>query len=215
VSSRSVVSIAPITATQFALEHELRSLFGTREISDLQRIPIAAVAGFMSAFVSTPPDLLIVQQQRRKTSLKTIYRNAIQTKGLRGLYTGFTGCAMRESIYASAIFGVTPLLKKTFSEANLSFSQGSSSLLASTFAGIAAAVLSHPFDTIKTCQQGDLNEPKKYQRFLQTAQQIYREEGSSFRVFFRGLTPRTFRMIGSVFIVSECSAKLKPYFVEG
>lgn len=68
----------------------------------------------------------------------------------------------------------------------------------SSLGGVIAATLSHPFDTIKTCQQGDI-ERKTYGTLKETTQTLYEQGGA--RRFFSGWAWRTSRMICAIFII--------------
>ena len=70
-----------------------------------------------------------------------------------------------------------------------------------SLAGIFAATLSHPLDTIKTCVQGDL-EQKEYKSIGQTVRTLQAEGGPS--RFFKGWGWRTARMICALFIIGRC-----------
>jgi hypothetical protein len=58
---------------------------------------------------------------------------------------------------------------------------------AALLGGLFACYLTHPFDTIKTCMQGDI-ERVKFKGFLQTAGVVNAESG--FTGFYRGATFR-------------------------
>jgi Mitochondrial carrier protein len=53
---------------------------------------VAAAAGGTSALVSTPAELLMIQQQRTGDSLAGAARRVVNKYGLRGLYRGFVSC---------------------------------------------------------------------------------------------------------------------------
>jgi Mitochondrial carrier protein len=69
---------------------------------------------------------------------------------------------------------------------------------AALLGGFFACYLTHPFDTIKTCMQGDI-ERTVYGTFTQTAQKIWAQ--SSLPGFYRGATFRYGRMVCAVFIM--------------
>lgn len=59
------------------------------ELTQLNRVAVAAVAGGTSALVSTPAELLMIQQQRSGDSLPGAARRVVNTYGIRRLYRGF------------------------------------------------------------------------------------------------------------------------------
>jgi hypothetical protein len=69
-----------------------------------------------------------------------------------------------------------------------------------SIAGVIAASLSHPFDTIKTVVQGDVDS--KTYKGPGHAYKLLLEEGGPAR-FFSGWAWRTSRMIGALFIIGE------------
>lgn len=103
-------------------------------------------------------------------------------------------------------------------------------------AGVIAATLSHPLDTIKTCMQGDIEQaeyessPKclpvwhlasplthplhpptfctRYKSLTATARSLLAQGG--YKRFFDGWSWRTGRMICAVFIMNECKVRLAP-----
>jgi len=65
--------------------------------------------------------------------------------------------------------------------------------------------LTHPFDTIKTCMQGDI-EREVYGSFTQTAKKIMGDSGPT--GFYRGATFRYGRMVCAVFIMDLMKEKM-------
>jgi len=75
--------------------------------------------------------------------------------------------------------------------------------------GVIVASLSHPMDTIKTCQQGDVTQ-KTYRGVVHAAQTLLKESGP--RAFFRGWAWRTGRMVFQCFLFDACKNHLSPVF---
>lgn len=76
---------------------------------------------------------------------------------------------------------------------------------AALLGGLFACYLTHPFDTIKTCMQGDI-ERSIYGTFTQTAKLIWSE--SKVFGFYRGATFRYGRMVCAVFIMDYLREKV-------
>ncbi|KAL3905290.1 MAG: hypothetical protein SGILL_009737 [Bacillariaceae sp.] len=76
---------------------------------------------------------------------------------------------------------------------------------AALLGGLCACYLTHPFDTIKTCMQGDI-EREVYGNFLQTAKKIGSDSGLP--GFYRGATFRYGRMIFAVGIMDLMREKM-------
>jgi solute carrier family 25 carnitine/acylcarnitine transporter 20/29 len=102
--------------------------------------------------------------------------------------------------------GLTPFLSRLFVE-NYKMNDFSSKIIASTIAGLIAAPLSHPLDTMKTSMQGDVSQAK-YTTMSDTYQKLLKEGGK--RRFFNGLSFRTFRTIAGTFIINESKLRLAP-----
>lgn len=73
--------------------------------------------------------------------------------------------------------------------------------------GIVVASLSHPADTIKTCQQGDL-AGTLYTSVGHTARALYRQGG--ILRFFSGWQWRTARTILELFLIDNVKEHLAP-----
>ena len=85
--------------------------------------------------------------------------------------------------------------------------EGTSKFAGAVGAGVIAATLSHPLDTIKTCMQGDI-ERKTYTDFVGTARTLYAAEG--YGAFFKGWSFRTTRMICAIWIIGQCKNVFAP-----
>ncbi len=213
----NAASIAPITGIQFAGTGIGRNLLAARHaasssgdaLSNGEKVAAACFGGALSACVSAPAELVMIQQQKRGSSLVAEFVNVARQGPLR-LYKGFIATAIREGIYTGGYLGLAPVLRAEF-EART----GGPSVLAfassGIIAGVVAASASQWADTIKTIQQADIPHPgdpheaadvgKRYRNFFHTAQKVYRER-QSIRFFFSGLVPRGIRTVGAVFILN-------------
>jgi len=200
-------SIAPITAVQFVVNGSLSSFLSNndkRPLTDIERLTVAAIAGAASALVSTPAELFMIQQQRSGNSLMKTGSSILKSHGLFTFYKGLIPTAIRESLFTCGYLGLGPVIKEqlienvpnTFKDYPIA-----ASFLGSIVAGLLAAALTQPADTVKTRLQADVNPPEKtvYKTPLQAARLIWQKE--SFATFFSGLVPRGLRMIGAVFIL--------------
>ena len=59
------------------------------ELGQLDRVAVAATAGGTSALISSPAELIMIQQQRTGESLGSAARRVVSAYGVRGLYRGF------------------------------------------------------------------------------------------------------------------------------
>ena len=85
-------SIAPITAVQFGAnrfyEVTLKSITG-KDSNQAGQVAVAVAAGSTSSLISTPAELIMIQQGRNQRALMTEARSYIGRHGLTALYRGF------------------------------------------------------------------------------------------------------------------------------
>ena len=85
-------SIAPITAVQFGAnrfyELTLRKLTG-KDPNQASQVALAVAAGSTSSLISTPAELIMIQQGRNQRPLMAEARSYIGKHGLTALYRGF------------------------------------------------------------------------------------------------------------------------------
>jgi len=199
-------SIAPITAVQFAVNGTLSSILsenGKRALTEQERLLAAAIAGAASAFVSTPAELLMIQQQKTGKSLLLTAGEVKKNFGLRIFYKGLLPTAIRESLFTCGYLGLGPVIKEQLMKKMpevFGDQPVGAALLGSIIAGLMAAALTQPADTIKTRMQADVRKDLTvYKKPLQSAKLIIEKEGG--KTLFSGLVPRGLRMIGAVFIL--------------
>ncbi|EFJ42250.1 hypothetical protein VOLCADRAFT_97694 [Volvox carteri f. nagariensis] len=172
----NVVSMAPITASQFGTNRLMQTLVLKKSENDLtgvERFGSAAVAGAVSAFIASPSELIIIQQQ-------------IPAIG-------------REMLYAAGYLGLFPIIKKSLDE-RMPGSPGLSLMVAGVTGGVFAAACSHPFDTSKTRMQAFMYSKPEYRNLRRTFATIYKEGGLLH--FWKGLSPRMLRIICATFILN-------------
>ncbi len=112
----------------------------------------------------------------------------------------------RESIFTAGYLGFGPALIRTLHE-TYGFTETQAKVGGAVPAGILAAALSHPMDTIKTCMQGDMDR-KVYGGVMDTARRLHQEGGVA--RFFNGGGWRTLRVTCGFFIINECKLRFSP-----
>lgn len=150
--------MTPITAVQFGSNALLCNQVSSwqpagTELSPSYRFACAVSAGAISGLVSTPAELLMIQQQRFNVSLVQAARHIVSHHGVRKLFKGLTFGAGRDGIFTGGYLALSPILQRVIQEqTHVEFLQSdiASTLCSSIFAGVFAAVLSHPLDTLKT-----------------------------------------------------------------
>lgn len=149
-------------------------------------------AGALSAYIiAGPAELIIAQQQlhgtNAKNTLKRVYKNA----GIRALWRGTAWCAGREALFTTGYLSLAPQCAEQLKK------QGMPALPAQiaggVCGGIAAMVLSHTADTIKTRMMADAprngHSAYRYATGLDVIKEMIRAEGS-LKPLFKGLVPR-------------------------
>ncbi len=166
----------------------LTRLFGVRAGSDLspvQRVAVAASAGVATSFVSTPSELVIIQQQVRVSCgtvpacclpmralicaaqrtcapLLATAKGLIKEHGAGVLLRGAVPCMLRESAYTAGYLGTAPLVTGLLMRSSsLKDSPGTALLLGGMLSGVAASVITQPLDTVKTRMQANLQDPER------------------------------------------------------
>jgi hypothetical protein len=95
--------------------------------------------------------------------------------------------------------------------------QGSAHIVSGVTTGVFAAMLSHPFDTIKTRMQAFIEpgHPKheRYTSLARTVATIFREDGLT--AFWSGVAPRAFRIVCAFFLLSSYArgCGCRPWFL--
>lgn len=172
-----------------------------RRLNTTERLVAALSAGVLSAVIYTPVDLLTIQQQRLGLTLSGCFSYVVQEHGVQGLLHGVLAMSLREGIFSLGMFGLTPII----AEAIMKKFKGKESMamvsqiVGSTIAGVIAAVLTHPMDTIKTCLQADMHG-NVYKNIWQTFTLLVDERG--FASLFGGMVPRMVMVIICFFVTS-------------
>jgi hypothetical protein len=170
----------------------------------------AIAGGMLTALIAAPIELVMIQQQLHGGTLVSTPSKIIKNYGfgVKGLMRAFTVTVWRDAIYVGSMLGVTPLLQTYFEEEHKQ-SMALASFNASLIGGILAAVPSHPFDIVKTCMQGDLDQ-KLYTSARSTVATMY-HQGGIIR-FFNGCTWRSLNIVMTVYIANECKNHFSGYF---
>ena len=153
---------------------------------------------FLGGLVSGVPcslwELTMIQQQRFGGSIfGTPARLVADHGGVSAMSRGLLTSCGREGIYTAGVLGTCPVFAGQLEARG--FEKTSAKLLAAIGAGVISASLSHPMDTIKTCQQGDI-AGATYGGIGDTFAALMKEGGPA--RFFSGFGFRTGRMILSL-----------------
>lgn len=192
------INMGSCTMIQFAVGGALKKTItggdSTRKLKPYEEMGCGIAAGIVSATVGSPLELIMIQQQRKGGgSLETLKSIANPSN----IGRGFVGAAVREGLWTCGYLSIPPIVRgqlmQTFPD---TFdSNAKARVPAALLGGLFACYLTHPFDTVKTCMQGDI-ERAKFKGFMHTAGIVNGESGIP--GFYRGATFRYGRMVIAV-----------------
>jgi len=192
-------SVAPITAFQVMVNGLLEKLVtgGRRDVTSIENIYTAMLAGAASGLIYCPADLMVIQQQKLNMSAPDAFRH------LRGLYgnlfwtRGMLSTAGREAAYTSGYLGLAPVAFLTARE--YINNEPLAMVCSGIFAGTIAAMVSHPLDTGKTVMQADIAR-KQYPTALAAIRSYYSMYGIT--SLYKGGFARVLRVVNACIIVA-------------
>lgn len=187
--------------TQFAVGGSLKKMAQggdkDKRLGLSEEMGCGIVAGSISALVGSPLELVMIQQQRKGGSTMAAIKN-IASPSI--VYRGLIGTMVREALWTCGYLSIPPIVRHHLmtSYPDTFDTNDKARIPAALLGGLFACYLTHPFDTIKTCMQGDI-ERKTYGSLTQTATTVFKE--SSIPGFYRGATFRYGRMVCAVFMM--------------
>ena len=209
--SVSIINMGVATGLQFSFTAKITKAMTKGEVRKLtgaELLMSSFSGGFLSGLVGGPLELVLIQQQRFGGSLAKVPIELIKSYGLPVLTRGMILTSFREGLFCAGYLGMTPLLSRYFNEKH-NIKESSAKIYASIIAGLIAAPLSHPFDTLKTGMQGDVQRTK-YGSLVETYNAMLKEGGV--KRLFNGLFWRTLRMILGIYVINESKLTLAPMF---
>mmetsp|Transcript_25637 Transcript_25637/g.40246 ORF Transcript_25637/g.40246 Transcript_25637/m.40246 type:complete len:267 (+) Transcript_25637:137-937(+) len=204
----NAVNMGSCTMIQFAVGGSLKKLIvgeEKRTLKTYEEMGAGITAGVISALVGSPLELVMIQQQRKGGgSLETCKSIA----NPNNFFRGFLGAAVREGLWTCGYLSIPPIVRRNLREMypDKFDTDNKARVPAALLGGLFACYLTQPFDTIKTCMQGDI-ERKTYGTFTQAAKKIS-EDGLT--AFYRGATFRYGRMVCAVFMMDYLQAAVGP-----
>mmetsp|Transcript_69300 Transcript_69300/g.122669 ORF Transcript_69300/g.122669 Transcript_69300/m.122669 type:complete len:292 (-) Transcript_69300:143-1018(-) len=202
------INIAAGTCFQFAFNGMLEGVLtdGSRKLTVAEQLGSGFVAGFASGIVASPAELVMTQQQVKGGSLGSNVSRLVLA-GPSACLRGLTPTCFREGIFASAYLGLAPVLRTKLQEKMPSANEEALRVLAAVGGAAVCGALSHPFDTVKTCMQGDV-ERRDYGTPKQTARAIWSQGGLA--AMYRGIEFRFLRQVWQVWVLDLLRVKLSP-----
>mmetsp|Transcript_9571 Transcript_9571/g.17466 ORF Transcript_9571/g.17466 Transcript_9571/m.17466 type:complete len:230 (-) Transcript_9571:36-725(-) len=162
------VNMGSCTMLQFVFGGKIKSLITggvTRDLSIAEEMGAGLAAGGLSALVGSPLELVMIQQQRKGNNILATAGSLLNPS----IGRGFVGCAVREGLWTVGYLSIPPIVRN-FMRTNMpdTFDSDDKARVPAALTGaLFACYLTQPFDTVKTCMQGDI-ERKTYGSFSQT-----------------------------------------------
>lgn len=155
-----------VAGSQFLITGQIKhALTGdaSRRLSDMETVGAALFGGAVSGLVCSPMELVMIQQQRHGGSMLATVLRLVKEQGMGSMSRGIVPTVVREGVYCCGYLGIAPTISRMVEEMstgakNTSESSGGATarLVGAVVGGLFAGVASHPFDTVKTCMQGDI-----------------------------------------------------------
>mmetsp|Transcript_21139 Transcript_21139/g.41930 ORF Transcript_21139/g.41930 Transcript_21139/m.41930 type:complete len:267 (-) Transcript_21139:17-817(-) len=203
----NLLNMGSCTMWQFTVMSGMQKLLlqgENRSLSDTENLVSGMVAGMSSGLLGGPAELMMIQQQVKGGSFAVRAKEIGPTRVLRGFFP----CAMREGMWTVGYLSLPPLLRrKIMHNYGGSLNEEFARVGASLFGAFLSCLVSHPFDTVKTCMQGDI-EKKKYTSTIGTFRTIYSESGVA--AFYRGTHWRYLRQFLAIFLLDKVRSDLTP-----
>jgi len=209
--SMSVVNMSILTGVQFPLMGAVSRAVAQgeeRKLTGSEQVGAGFIAGALSGFVCAPMELIMIQQQRNGGSMFSQAGRVLGEFGVTGLFRGLACSCGREGLFTAGYLGAAPVIAEKLKN-DFGIEGKIGSFLGACCAGIVAASLSHPLDTVKTCLQGDI-AGERYKSMPQTFSELAKEGGVP--RFLNGWSWRTGRMICAIWIMGQCKDVLAPLF---
>ncbi|GAB5372880.1 hypothetical protein AAMO2058_001702200 [Amorphochlora amoebiformis] len=202
------INMGSCTMLQFIFGGKIKNFITggvLRPLTFKEEVAAGLGAGMMSALVGSPLELVMIQQQRKGTGLFTTIWSLMNLNITRG----FVGAAVREGLWTVGYLSIPPQVRN-FMRTKMpdTFNSDDKARVPAALTGaLFACYLTHPFDTIKTCMQGDI-ERKTYGTFTDTTKKIYTNSG--ILGFYKGTAFRYGRMVCAVFMLDKLRMALGP-----
>jgi hypothetical protein len=201
----NLTCMCSVTVFQFVANGYIKKMMTggeSRPLTTIEQLGAGFAAGFSSSLLCGPLELAMIQQQRKGGSLASTASSLV---GGGHVTRGVTCCAMREGVYTAGYLGVGPVIRTSL--ADMGYSNAQAAVAGAVLGGSFCCFLSHPFDTVKTLMQGDV-ERGSYTTATKTLSKLVKERGVS--GLYSGAGWRLTRQIGAVFILDQSRVLLSP-----
>lgn len=172
-----------------------------RDPSETELFVSGLVAGASSGLLCGPAELIMIQQQLKGGSILARARDI----GVVGMFRGMGCAATREGMWSVGYLSLPPVIRGRLTPYVESEEQRR--VIAALGGAFVSCIASHPFDTVKTCLQGDI-EKKKYTSTMNGFSKIFSEAGV--KAFYRGLWWRYTRQFLAIFLLDKFRSDAAP-----
>ena len=210
-------SMAPITAIQMGANSVLASMLkeeGEEEISDNKRIFVSGLAGMISALVSSPAELAMIQQQNNGKGLHATVAEIFKS-GRSTIFRGLIPTAIRDGMFTAGYITVAPLVQREIQEVLRNQFDGeldekfdtefAASIAAGAITGAGVAISTQPWDMIKTTMQSKQGDAT----IRETIRSLYQEGGVVH--FWRGGIGRGTRIVLAITLMNEFQRQVRSH----
>lgn len=148
-------------------------------------------SGLASSFIVAPVEHTRIRMQIQGTMAVKQYSGAFNAGqqiavkyGIRGLYKGFVGTLVRDSMFKAIFFTSNDLIMKAF-HGNSTVINPTYAFIAGGLTGIVSWLAIFPLDSLKSIQQTESLDHKKYSGYTSMVQTVLKEQGVA--KLYRGL----------------------------
>lgn len=209
----NAVNMGSCTMIQFSVGGSIKKYIsgGSGQLRPIEEMGTGVAAGVVSALIGSPLELVMIQQQRKGGNFVERVRGIVASPA--NVFRGFVGAAVREGLWTCGYFSIPPIVRRHLRDSypEKFDTDNKARIPAALLGGLFACYLTHPFDTVKTCMQGDI-ERVTYGTFAETARVVGRK---GFTAFYAGATFRYGRMCCAVFMMDYLQAFIGPLMYPG
>lgn len=166
-----------------------------------RRLVAGLLGGCIGALISTPAEMIMTRQQDLQSGLSAACESLWREGKIRRLYAGFCGTTARDALFCCGFFAGVPILRSHLEQYHVATPLAV--VVAGLLSGCFVAVISQPFDVMKTLvQSSSMTISNRY-----IIRQVYMRRG--FLGFFSGLGLRVGRVASGIFILGALNDYLE------
>lgn len=203
-----MINMGGTTGTQFVLCGMFQKLLSggdSTQMTPQKEVLAALLGGAVSGIPNSMYELIMIQQQRFGGNMIGTGVKVYGKYGVGGLLRGLSPTIGREGFFTMAMLGTVPVLH-TYLREGYEINDNVALGVASLTGSLSACVFTQPFDTIKTCMQGDVKR-EKFGDIVATVRNITAESVTG---LWRGLQYRAALITTSFFLVNKVKQFLQP-----